>query len=135
MRRCPRLEAPAAMRVLVVDDCRDSVLTLSRLLGLAGHDIEAARTGAEAINLASVFQPQAVILDPWMPRMDGYAVAKRLRQTEGLEGVRIVALSGASPDDARLKEAGIDAQLLKPATLEQMLEAMSGGKPTEPKHH
>ena len=85
-------------RVLVVDDCAESVTAFSRLLALCGYKIEAARTGEEALRLASVFQPEMAFLELWMPQMDGYELAKRLRQLEGLSEIRIIALSGKSPN-------------------------------------
>jgi two-component system CheB/CheR fusion protein len=115
------------MRVLIIDDSRDATLILEKLLGVKGHDVVTARTGIEALKLASVFEPEAILLDIWMPDMDGYEIAKRMRQIEGLESVRIVAYSGANPDPNRDVAAGIDCRLLKPASLQQILEAMGCG--------
>jgi CheY-like chemotaxis protein len=111
-------------RVLIVDDTSDTVFLLSKMLARLGYEVEAARSGEEALNLARVFRPEVAFVDLWMPKMDGYELAKRLRQLEGLEGVRIIAVSGATPDPARNEASGIDAHLLKPASLNQMLEAM-----------
>ena len=132
IRLCPMHSKPkmqgggAMMRVLVVDDCRDSVLILSRLLERCDHEVQAARSGSEALALASVFRPDAVFLDLWMPKMDGYELANRLRHTEGLERIRIIALSGVNPNIALDQNAGIDVHLVKPARLEDLLEAMEG---------
>jgi CheY-like chemotaxis protein len=64
-----------------------------------------------------------------MPKMDGYETAKRLRQIEGLSGARIVGLSGDNPSGAQLAAAGIDASLLKPANITQILDAIRAGQP------
>jgi CheY-like chemotaxis protein len=111
-------------RILIVDDSTDAVMMVSRMLARLGYEVEAARSGGEALKLASVFQPNVVFLDLRMPQMDGYETAKRLRRIEGLAQTKIVAVSGAPPDQSRLDDASIDMQLLKPAGLEQLLEAM-----------
>jgi CheY-like chemotaxis protein len=108
------------MRVLVIDENRDSVLVLARLLQRLGHQIEAARQGSEALRLASVFLPDVVFLDLWMEGIDSYEVAQRLRRIEGMSEVRIVAITDGGPDSSREQAARFNAHLPKPIGLKQL---------------
>jgi CheY-like chemotaxis protein len=116
------------LKVLVVDDNRDTAQGLCFLLEMAGYDVERAHDGREGIAKALVFQPDAVLLDLGLPAIDGYAVARRLRDTEHLRNVYIVAVTGyASAEDRRKsREAGIDDHVPKPAAfpdIEALLRA------------
>ena len=122
------MNAENARRVLVVDDNRDSVETLSMLLRIKGHDARIAESGEEAIKVADEYQPHVVVLDLSLPGMDGYEVAQRLRERPYGGHMLLVALTGWSGREvqARAAEAGFDFHLLKPIEwpeLEQVLEA------------
>ncbi len=115
-------------RVLVVDDNRDSVDTLSMLLRIKGHDARIAESGEEAIAIADEYQPNVVVLDLSLPGMDGYEVAQQLRARPYGNRMVLVALTGWSGHDVRVKaaEAGFDFHLLKPVDwpdLEQVLDS------------
>jgi PAS domain S-box-containing protein len=121
--------AGASRRVLVVDDNADAAESLAQLLALKGHEVRVAYDGLSGVELARAFEPDVVLLDIGMPGLDGYAVARRLREQDGRRGVRLVALTGYGQldDRRRAQEAGFDDHLVKPpdvATLEQMLHAM-----------
>ncbi|MFL5506495.1 MAG: response regulator, partial [Gemmatimonadales bacterium] len=121
--------AGASRRVLVVDDNADAAESLAQLLALKGHEVRVAYDGLSGVALARAFEPDVVLLDIGMPGLDGYAVARRLREQDGRRGVRLVALTGYGQldDRRRAQEAGFDDHLVKPpdvATLEQMLHAM-----------
>ncbi|MGZ8338697.1 MAG: ATP-binding protein [Telluria sp.] len=111
--------AHGGLRVLVVDDNADAADMLSALLGIVGHTSEVANDGEAALALAARFRPDVVFLDLGMPGMDGYEVARRLRQDRTLDGAVIVALTGwgDASDRARTREAGFDHHLIKPADL------------------
>lgn len=118
----------SSRRVLVVDDNRDSVETLSMLLRLKGHDTRAAQDGEEAIAAADDYQPHVVVLDLSLPGMDGYEIARRLRARPYGAKLVLVALTGWTGHDVREKAAaaGFDFHLLKPVdwpNLEQVLNA------------
>jgi two-component system CheB/CheR fusion protein len=104
------------LRVLVVDDCPDTTESLRILLGLWGHEVRAAHSGAEALRLAPGFLPDIILLDIGLPGLDGYEVAGRLRQVPDLAGVFLLALTGYSreQDVARSRAAGFDMHLVKP---------------------
>jgi two-component system CheB/CheR fusion protein len=107
---------PASRRILVVDDNPDQLKSLSALLRLSGHEVHEALDGPEAIEMALRIRPDFLLLDIGLPILDGFAVAKRLRQEPALSGMKIIAVSGFGTEDDRRKsmEAGFDSHLLKP---------------------
>ena len=110
-----------AQRVLLVDDNLDSTEPLSLLLQAKGHETRVAVEGEEAISVATDFQPNCVVLDLGLPGMDGYEVARRLRERHGA-GLTLVALTGWAGKDVRAKaaEAGFDYHLVKPVNWEEL---------------
>jgi CheY-like chemotaxis protein len=94
---------------------------------MLGHDARVARDGAEALALAEDFRPEVALLDIGMPRVDGYAAARALRERPWARTLRLVAITGWGQDEdrRRSREAGFDAHLVKPvelAALEAILE-------------
>ena len=112
-------------RVLLVEDNIEGAQQLLEALALMGHEVRMVHDGREALAAARAFRPDIVICDIGLPGLDGYEVARQLRQEPGLEQVRLVALSGyALPHDReRSLEAGFDAHFAKPPSIE-MLERM-----------
>jgi CheY-like chemotaxis protein len=117
------LEAALRRRILVVDDVVVAAKMVGQLLAeSAGHEIRLAHDGAAALEVASEFHPEIVLLDIGLPDMDGYEVAKRLRsEPEGKE-LLIVALTGygQESDRRRSEEAGFDEFLVKPPSLDAL---------------
>ncbi|MEO5618136.1 MAG: PAS domain S-box protein, partial [Candidatus Eisenbacteria bacterium] len=105
-------------RVLVVDDNRDSATSLAVLLQMAGNDVRTAHDGLEAIAVAEEFQPDTVLLDIGLPKLNGYAAARRIRDDRG-DGVVLIAVTGwgQKEDRRRSSEAGFDHHLTKPVDL------------------
>jgi CheY-like chemotaxis protein len=103
------------VRVLVVDDHPDSAEGMARLLGRSGHEVDVALDGKTALQRARAKQPDVVLLDIWMPEMNGYEVASQLRAMFQSK-VRLVALTalGSEEDRKRCLEAGFDLHLVKP---------------------
>ena len=115
--------SPAAGRqVLIIEDNMDFALTLSEALKLEGHRVRIARDGASGIAIAREQKPDVVLCDIGLPDVDGYEVARVLREDESLRSTRLVAVSGyAQPEDKqRAKEAGFDAHLAKPTPLDEL---------------
>jgi len=120
-------EARDGLRILVADDNRDAVASLAMMLDLGGHEIRTAYDGIEALAIADEFQPEVVLLDIGMPRLDGYATARQLRRRRWAQGLVIVALTGWGQDEDRRRsnDAGFDRHLVKPvdpAVLRRILE-------------
>ena len=115
----PEEAADASLRVLVVDDNIDAADTLAALLEMSGHAIRVANDGYQAIEMAQAFRPQVVFLDIGLPGMNGYEVARRLREVPGMESGILVALTGwgTREDRERSSEAGFDHHLTKPADM------------------
>jgi CheY-like chemotaxis protein len=117
-------------RILVVDDDVDSAEALAELLRDYGHEVATAHAGMPAIDQARLHRPEIVLLDICMPEMDGYEVAKRLRDEIGLSDALIVALTGYGEDRDRhlARTAGFDQHVTKPvdtAKLEELLKLPS----------
>ena len=116
--------APAARdarsrRVLVVDDNKDAATTLARLLSRWGHDVKIANDGQTALALARESSPEFVLLDLGLPGMDGYEIARRIRQQATSTRPMLVAVTGYGQEADRQKtqEAGFDLHLVKPVDL------------------
>jgi CheY-like chemotaxis protein len=107
------------MRVLVVDDNTDAAESTAMVVTLWGHETRTAYDGAEAIQAALEFRPDAILLDIGLPGLSGWDVARALREEHGMRQVRLVAVTGygAEADRRRSCEAGIDAHLTKPVDL------------------
>ena len=114
--------APPGQRVLLVDDNADSTEPLSLLLQAKGHQTRVAMEGEQAISVDDDFQPHCVVLDLGLPGMDGYEVARRLRQRPYGGQLTLVALTGWAGNDVRNKAAaaGFDYHLVKPVNWEEL---------------
>jgi CheY-like chemotaxis protein len=117
-----------AWRILVADDNQDAGETLALLLRLHGHAAAWARDGLDALAQVPSFQPDLLILDIGMPRLDGHALAKALRQGPAGRALQLVALTGwgAHSDRTRSAEAGFDLHLTKPINPAVLLDWMAG---------
>jgi CheY-like chemotaxis protein len=114
----------------VVDDNRDTTATLALILERSGHYVHVAHDGLEAVQAAAAFRPDVVLLDIGLPKMNGFEVAKRIRQQRGKGDVALVAVTGwgQQEDRRRAMEAGFDHHLTKPvemATLMELLAALT----------
>jgi CheY-like chemotaxis protein len=115
-------------KILIVDDSTDSARMFALLLSLQGHDVRVAHDGTEALACAASFLPDAAFLDIRLPGMDGYELARRLRQIPTLADVLLTAVTGFGDDDdlGRAREAGFDHHLLKPADPEAVKRILAG---------
>ncbi len=113
------------MRVLVADDFVDAADSLAALLGLYGHQVRVAYDGVEALAVAAEHHPHAAIVDINMPRLNGFAVAQRLRKRYG-SNLRLIAYTafGDSRTRERTAECGFDRHLTKPAAVDDLLSAL-----------
>ena len=122
---------PDGLRLLVVDDNQDAAETLSFLLTSLQVEHRTANDGASALEIAGRFRPQVVLLDIGMPGMDGYEVARRLREQPEHADVLLIALTGwgGEQDHERSRAAGFDHHLRKPADLDELLRLISTAEP------
>jgi CheY-like chemotaxis protein len=128
----PATAPPATrpLRVLVVDDSADTVLSFSMLLKASGHDVRTAFDGPMAVQAALEYLPDVVLLDIGLPELNGYEVASRLRLEPTLANTVLVALTGygQAADRQKALQAGFHHHLVKPADfgkLERILASAS----------
>lgn len=120
-------ERDRAPLVLVVDDVADGREIVSEYLKLGGYELALAADGIEAVQQAQDLLPDVILMDVWLPKMDGLEATKRLRQDPRTRDIPIIALTAHGLASARSKalEAGCDAVITKPflpEALEQEIE-------------
>ena len=111
--------ALSACRILVVDDNHDSAQSLAMYLELTGNKTRIAHDGAAAVEAATSFRPDVVMLDIGLPKLNGYQVARKLRDQPWGKSMVLVALTGwgQEADQTKSREAGFNAHLVKPVDL------------------
>jgi two-component system, OmpR family, response regulator MprA len=107
-------------RLLVVDDDPALARTLRRALGVEGYDVECAGDGAEALQRLSGSRFDAVVLDVSMPRLDGLAVCRRMRERRDRTPVLMLTARDAVGDRVSGLDAGADDYLVKPFALDEL---------------
>lgn len=127
-RGVPGASVAGGARILIVDDNVDAAEMLAHALGLNGHHTWVAHDGPEALRQAAIARPAAAFLDIGLPVMDGYELAARLRETPGLEAIRLVAVTGYGQESARQRSAaaGFHHHLVKPVNLDEVVAVLDG---------
>jgi CheY-like chemotaxis protein len=120
------------MRVLVVDDNVDAAELLAETLEMMGYTTRTAHDGPSALVVADDFKPEIAVLDIGLPAMDGYELARLLRQQPDLAGLRLVAVTGYGQDSDRraAHESGFNAHLVKPVDMERLHKVLREMAPT-----
>jgi CheY-like chemotaxis protein len=120
-------QKPAGRRLLLVEDNPDIGETLRDLLQLLGHRVELAGDGLRGVQVALASRPEVALVDIGLPGIDGYEVARRLRQTDAGKQMLLVALTGyGRPEDRdRAIASGFDAHLVKPVDPEELNEVLA----------
>ena len=115
-----------ALRILIVDDNHDAADSLERLLAMMGNHTRAVHDGEAALALIEPFEPQVVLLDVGLPRMNGYDVARAIRGMPAGANITLVAATGwGQPEDKRRSaEAGFDHHLVKPVEPARLLQIL-----------
>ena len=109
-------------KILVVDDIPENVRLLEAVLAPHGYDVVTAADGAEALAVVESEQPDLVLLDVFMPELDGYAVCARLRQNEETAVLPVVMVtSSVGEEKTRAIEAGADDFIPKPFNHDELL--------------
>jgi CheY-like chemotaxis protein len=115
------------LRVLVVEDDADTAQSMAILLRLHGHEAQIATDGARALQSMQDHVPDAVLLDLGLPGMDGYQLARRIREHSASKHKPVlIAISGYGRREDRLRSraAGIDHHFLKPTDPEALIESL-----------
>jgi CheY-like chemotaxis protein/two-component sensor histidine kinase len=131
--RAPRKHEPPEQpkrRVLVVDDNEAAAEMLALLLEKSGNEVRTANDGEKAVELAGLFNPDLVLMDLGMPRVDGLEAARRIRSKPWGRSMFLAALTGfgQESDKRRTKEAGFDFHLVKPVNTEDLRRLLSGSE-------
>jgi CheY-like chemotaxis protein len=123
----PALAADRNMRILVVEDNRDSAETLQKLLELCGYSVTVAYSSKEGLEAAARTPPDIVLCDIHLPDSDGYAFAEALRGNPKTARARLIAVTGygGEQDRKRSREAGFQLHLVKPVKPENLLEQLA----------
>jgi len=118
--------------VLLVEDNADIRELLADLIESWGYRVQTASAGAAGVDLARRFSPRIALVDIALPDIDGYEVARRVREVFPKEKMRLVAMSGfGQPEDqARALRAGFDLHLVKPVEAEDLRKLLADGSST-----
>ena len=125
-------EEPAApkssLRILIVDDNRDSADSLAMLLRIMGNDIRTAYDGQEGVDVAGQFRPDVALLDIGLPKLNGNEACRRIREESWGKGVVLIAVTGwGGEEDRRLShEAGFDQHMVKPVDPQELVKLLAG---------
>jgi DNA-binding response OmpR family regulator len=119
---------PDTPRVLVVDDHAPSAEMVAEILALEGYEVHIAHSAREAIEEVREFIPRVAILDIGLPDEDGFEVARKIKSTDTLRPIHLIALSGygQSQYPRRAREAGFERYLVKPVDLDELLALVKG---------
>src|SRR5438874_8965610 len=111
-----------ALRILIVDDDRDAVVTLSALLQQDGHEVIEAYSGGGVLSLVRSREPDAVLLDIGMPGATGFEVARELRLRLGRTCPALIAITAWTQPAAREmgRPSGFNHYLTKPYSAQDL---------------
>jgi CheY-like chemotaxis protein/two-component sensor histidine kinase len=132
----PIVSVPERRHILVIEDNVAAARSLRVFLGEKGHRVEIAHTGPDGVEAARRVRPDVVLCDIGLPGLDGYAVARLLRQEAELKGLCLIAVSGygQEADQRRALAEGFDAYLTKPIDFKE-LERVLNNAPIADLHH
>jgi CheY-like chemotaxis protein len=115
------------LRILVVEDHRDTADSLRLLLELYGYEVAVAYSGEDGVKAAEQYRPDVVLCDIGLPGLDGYRVARRLRDNPTTARARLIAVTayGQDEDRRRSHEAGFQHHLVKPMDPDALLRLLN----------
>ena len=116
-------------RVLIIEDYEDTALLLTALMKNEGYDVRMELAGNSGLNAAQEFLPEIILCDIGLPDIDGYTIARRLREQPAFREVLMVAVTAYAQDSDRLlaKDAGFDHHLAKPVNFRHLLGILRAG--------
>ena len=114
-------------RILIVDDNRDSAESLAEVLKLTGNETFLAHDGEEAVAMAEMQRPDTILLDIGLPKLNGFNVCLKIRESAWASNVLIIAMTGWGQKEDRRKsaEAGFDHHLVKPVNLAALMDLLA----------
>ena len=122
------------LRILLADDSRDILLSLSMLLEMEGHEVQSALDGQQALAVAETFCPHVMVLDLGMPGLDGYSTAQAVRAQPWGQSISLIAFTGRDNDidRARAHAAGFDHHVVKPVDPDVLIDLIASLHPPQP---
>ncbi|WP_420472687.1 response regulator [Noviherbaspirillum sp. ST9] len=125
----PANKARTGKRILVVDDNVDAAESAGEILRLLGNEVSVVHDGLAAVSAVDTWRPEVMLLDIGLPGIDGYEVAKRVRQSDHGKGLMLIALTGwgQDQDKQRTSDSGFDQHWVKPVGIDKLREISQGG--------
>ena len=116
-------------RILIVDDNQDAATSLALLLKIAGNETQTAHDGQQAIETAAEFQPDLILLDIGLPKLNGFEACRRIREQPWGKNIVLVALTGWDLDEEhrQSRDAGFDHHLVKPVEFDDLRALLHEG--------
>lgn len=116
-----------SLRILVVDDNEDAAASLASLLQLLGHRVGVACDGEQALRVAEQLEPEVVLLDLGIPRLNGYEICRRLRTRPWGRAATMIAITGwgQEEDRRRSEAAGFDRHFVKPVDPDELASLLA----------
>jgi len=123
----PPRKTGESLRILVVEDNRDTADSLCLLLELYGYEVTVAYSGPDGVRAAEQYRPDVVLCDIGLPGLDGYGVARKLRDNPATAKARLIAVTayGQDEDRRRSHEAGFEQHLVKPVDPNALLRVLN----------
>lgn len=117
----------SSLRILIVDDNRDSADSLVMLLRIMGNDTRTAYDGQRGLEVAEEFRPDVILLDIGLPKLNGYEACRRIREQLWGKDIVLIAMTGWGQDDDRRRsqEAGFDHHMVKPVDPHGLMKLLS----------
>ncbi len=115
--------------VLLIEDNEDGREMMATMLGAFGYSVQQAADGMQGVQMAHACAPEVALVDIGLPGIDGYEVARRLRNAPDTRHIKLIALTGygLADDQRRVMEAGFDMHLVKPVDINELIEAIGSG--------
>jgi signal transduction histidine kinase len=128
---CARPQEAGKPKVLLIEDNDDGREMMATMLASFGYPVLQAGDGVEGVRVACAERPDVALVDIGLPGIDGYEVARRLRQDPAARAIRLIAVTGygLEEDQRRVMEAGFDLHLVKPVDLNALLEQLAAATP------
>jgi DNA-binding response OmpR family regulator len=112
-----------AKKVLIVDDEENIVISIEFLIDQAGYEVEIARDGEEALRKVTSFNPDLILLDVMMPKINGFEVCRRIRENQQFDTTKIIMLTakGREVEVAKGLALGANSYIIKPFSTKELM--------------
>jgi len=110
-------------KVLIVDDEENIVISMEFLISQAGYELQIARNGEEALDKVSSFDPDLILLDVMMPKINGFEVCRRIRENPAWEAIKIIMLTakGREVEVTKGLALGVNSYVIKPFSTKELM--------------